>query len=163
MQEANPWRAGCGESRMPGSEGGVGKRPQGNAPCSYLTDERPTGNSSPASTPCTMGQRPHPMAQCHPEDVRDWSFAFTSIKEVRGQPDLPSVRSGFRDERLGSTISRHLNTSVEYIVVNVGGPCVEGSSPPLKRMGVGGSIVVRGRESRLHGEGSQGIDIRQTK
>ena len=23
--EANPWRAGCGESRMPGSEGGVGK------------------------------------------------------------------------------------------------------------------------------------------
>jgi len=23
---ANPWRAGCGESRMPGSEGGVRKR-----------------------------------------------------------------------------------------------------------------------------------------
>jgi hypothetical protein len=34
-----------------------------------------------------------------------------------------------------------------------------GSSPPVKRMGVGGPIVVRGRESRLHGEGGQGIDV----
>jgi len=25
-REVNPWRAGCGESRMPGSEGGVRKR-----------------------------------------------------------------------------------------------------------------------------------------
>ena len=25
-REVNPWRAGCGESRMPGSEGGVGKQ-----------------------------------------------------------------------------------------------------------------------------------------
>ena len=32
----------------------------------------------------------------------------------------------------------------------------------MKRMGVGGSIVVGGRESRLHGEGSQGIDIQWT-
>jgi hypothetical protein len=46
MREANPWRAGCGESRMPGSEGGVRKRAyrkvtlpflEGVAPCSYLT------------------------------------------------------------------------------------------------------------------------------
>jgi hypothetical protein len=32
----------------------------------------------------------------------------------------------------------------------------------MKPKGVGGSIVVGGRESRLHGEGSQGIDIRLT-
>jgi hypothetical protein len=30
-------RAGCGESRMPGSEGGVGRRASANAPCSYPT------------------------------------------------------------------------------------------------------------------------------
>ena len=29
----------------------------------------------------------------------------------------------------------------------------------MKHVGVGGSIVVGGRESRLHGEGSQGIDV----
>ena len=29
----------------------------------------------------------------------------------------------------------------------------------MKRMGVGGSIVVGGRESRLHGEGSQLVGI----
>jgi hypothetical protein len=43
--------------------------------------------------------------------------------------------------------------------MNVGGLCVEGSSPPMKRTGVGGSIVVRGRESRLHGEGGQLVGI----
>jgi hypothetical protein len=32
----------------------------------------------------------------------------------------------------------------------------------MKPKGVGGSIVVGGRESRLHGEGSQGIDVRRT-
>jgi hypothetical protein len=42
--------------------------------------------------------------------------------------------------------------------MNVGGPCGEGCSPPVKRMGVGGPIVVRGRESRPHGEGGQGSD-----
>jgi hypothetical protein len=32
----------------------------------------------------------------------------------------------------------------------------------MKRMGVGGPIVVGVRESRVHGEGGQGIDVRQT-
>ena len=36
------------------------------------------------------------------------------------------------------------------------------SSPPMKRMGVGGVIVLGARESRVHGEGRQGIDIRRT-
>jgi hypothetical protein len=39
---------------------------------------------------------------------------------------------------------------------------MEGSSPPMKCMGVGGVIVLGGRESRLQGEGRQGIDVRRT-
>ena len=80
-----------------------------------------------------------------------------------GKPDLPHVRSGFRKERIGLIISPRLRVSAEYIVVNVGGPYVEGSSPPMKHVGVGGPIVVGGRESRLHGEGGQGINVRRTK
>jgi hypothetical protein len=72
---------------------------------------------------------------------------------------LPSVWSGYREERDGSFISHHLHTSVEYVIVNVGGPCGEGSSPPVKRVGVGGFIVVGARESRVHGEGSQLVGI----
>jgi hypothetical protein len=86
----------------------------------------------------------------------------TSSKDVWDQPALPPDRSGFREERLGSAISSHLNASVEYIAVNVGGPCVEGSSPPMKHMGVGGIIVLGARESRVHGEGRQGMDVRPT-
>jgi hypothetical protein len=55
--------------------------------------------------------------------------------------------------------NRHLNDLAESIAMNVGGLCVEGSSPPMKRTGVGGSIVVRRRESRLHGEGGQLVGI----
>jgi hypothetical protein len=126
---------------------------------SKRSDERPTGNPTPASTPCTMGQRPCPTVVPIPEDVRSWLAILTSSKEVRGQPEIPSDRSGFREERLGSVMSHHLNTSVEYIVVNVGGSCGEGSSPPMKRMSVGGVIVLGGRESRLHGEGRQLVGI----
>jgi hypothetical protein len=131
-------------------------------------NERPTGNGTPAtlylaypaSVTGSTGQRPHLMVLVVPEDDRSWLDAVTSSKDVRGQPDLPSDRSGFREERLGSIISSRLSASVEYIVVNVGGPCGEGSSPPMKRMGVGAAIVLGARESRVHGEGQQGIDIR---
>jgi hypothetical protein len=44
---------------------------------------------------------------------------------------------------MGCVENRHLNDLAESIAMNVGGPCVEGSSPPMKRTGVGGSIVVR--------------------
>jgi hypothetical protein len=110
-----------------------------------------------------MGQRPRSMVRRVPESDRGWSLPYTSPKDVMGQPELPHNRSGFREERLGLFISPHLRASVEYIVVNVGGPYVEGSSPPMKRVGVGGVIVLGARESRVHGEGRQGIDIRWTK
>ena len=48
---------------------------------------------------------------------------------------------------------------VEYTIVNVGGACGEGCSPLMKRMSVGGVIVLGARESRVHGEGRQGIDV----
>ena len=97
-----------------------------------------------------------------PEDDRDWSVLCTSPKVDSGKPDVPTVRSGFREERLGSDISHRLKASGEYLNVNVGGSCGEGCSPPAKRMSVGGVIVLGGRESRLHGEGRQGIDVRRT-
>jgi hypothetical protein len=126
-------------------------------------DERPTGNHAPVSRPCTMGQRLRPMVIDVPEDDRDWRNLVASPKDVRGQPELPSDQSGFREERLGSLISPRLRESAEYIVVNVGGLHMEMSSPSMKYASVGGVIVLGGRESRLHGEGRQGIDIRWTK
>jgi hypothetical protein len=111
-----------------------------------------------------MGQRPHPMVLLVPKDVRGWSCAITSQKDISGKPDLPADRSGFRDERLGSLISSHLRASAEYIVVNVGGSGMDAkvSSPPMTYQSVGGPIVVGARESRVHGEGGQGIDVRRT-
>jgi hypothetical protein len=110
-----------------------------------------------------MGQRLHPMVLIIPEDDRGWLLNLTSLKDVSGQPDLPSDQSGFRKERLGLIISRHLNTLAEYIIVNVGGPCGEGSSPPVKHMGVGGVIVLGARENRVHGEGRQLVGISAQK
>jgi hypothetical protein len=73
---------------------------------------------------------------------------------------LPSSRLGYRKVRDGSTISPHLTTFAESIIMNVGGPSVERCSPAMNQRGVGGSIVLGARESRVHGEGSQGIDVR---
>jgi hypothetical protein len=100
------------------------------------------------------------VAWC-PKDGRGWLRLLASPKAVRGQPELPSNWSGFRDERLGSFRSPYLSASVEYIVVNVGGSGmnVKVSSPPMTYQSVGGVIVLGGRESRLHGEGRQLVGI----
>ena len=57
--------------------------------------------------------------------------------------------------------NRHLHYLVEFIFVNVGGSYrnVKASSLPMPDMSVGGVIVLRARESRVHGEGRQGINI----
>ena len=101
------------------------------------------------------------MVVAIPKDDRGWLLNLASSKDVRGQPELPSDRSEFRDERLGSHVSPHLRASVEYIVVNVGGSGMNAkvSSPPMTYQSVGGVIVLGRRESRLHGEGRQGIDV----
>jgi hypothetical protein len=78
-------------------------------------------------------------------------------------PELPRHRSGFPNEGIGSSGDRHLNDFAESVDVNVGGSHMEMSSPSMKYASVGGPIVVRGRESRLQGEGGQGIDTQWTK
>jgi hypothetical protein len=98
------------------------------------------------------------MVVAIPTDDRGWLYSVTSLKDVSGQPELPADRSGFRKERLGSGRSHHLRASVEYIVVNVGGSHMEMSSPSMKYASVGGVIVLGARESRVQGEGRQGID-----
>jgi hypothetical protein len=82
-------------------------------------------------------------------------------KRLLGVTCLPPDRSGFREERLGSVISHHLTTFVESTIMNVGGSGMNAkvSSPPMKRMGVGGVIVLGGWESRLQGEGRQLVGI----
>jgi hypothetical protein len=84
---------------------------------------------------------------------------FIATKVEAGHLVLPCFRSGFRKERIGSSISPHLNGLVESIYMNVGGLLVEVSSPPMKPVSVGGVIVLGGRESRLHGEGRQLVGI----
>jgi len=79
-----------------------------------------------------------------------------------GLPELPRYRSGFPHEGIGSIGDRHLNDFAESIAVNVGGSHREMSSPSMKYAGVGGVIVLGGRESRPQGEGRQGIDVRRT-
>jgi len=59
----------------------------------------------------------------------------------------PLIGSGYREERDWSDISRRLKATVEYTIVNVGGSCGEGCSPLMKRMSVGGVIVLGARES----------------
>ena len=73
---------------------------------------------------------------------------------------LPSSRSGYHEEWDGSMISHHLNTLAESIAMNVGGPYAERCSPAMNHRGVGAAIVVGARESRVQGEGPQGIDVR---
>jgi hypothetical protein len=77
--------------------------------------------------------------------------------------DLPSDRLGYRKARDGSVISHHLHTLAEFITMNVGGLLAEGCSPPMNQASVGAAIVVGARESRVQGEGPQGIDVWWTK
>jgi hypothetical protein len=56
-------------------------------------------------------------------------------------------------------ISHRLHGSVEFIEVNVGGSRGERCRPSRKLVSVGGVILLRARESRVQGEGRQGIDV----
>jgi hypothetical protein len=94
-----------------------------------------------------------------PKDDRDGRVGNVGPTDVSGQPEIPADRSGYHEEWDWSDISRRLKAIVEYTIVNVGGSCGEGCSPLMKRMSVGGVIVLGARESRVHGEGRQGIDV----
>ena len=94
-----------------------------------------------------------------PKDDRDWPVWHASLKDVSGKPDIPADRSGYREERDGSDVSHRLKVTAEGIRVNVGGLRAEVSSPPMNHVSVGAAIVLGARESRVHGEGRQGIDV----
>src|SRR5262245_38021750 len=77
---------------------------------------------------------------------------LTRAKVPSSSPGLPGWRSGYRGERDGLRVNRHLHSLVESIVVNVGGAQQKAkeSSPPRAAERVGATIVVRGWESQPH-------------
>jgi hypothetical protein len=158
---------GVKELVLKGTDEARGKPPRGRAwlrkpMVSKRSRKRPTGKLSPASRPCLMGQRLHPTVLITPKDDRGWLNPHTSPKDAQGQPALPLSQSGFREERLGSGISDHLQAFAEDIMVNVGGSDRHGNgcSPRMVGQSVGGAIVLGGRESRPQGEGCQSSEFR---
>jgi len=104
-----------------------------------------------------MIQRIHSISNGY----RARSFHATGPKGSSRLPDLLYWHSGYREERDWSYGNRHLKYLVEFIFVNVGGSPqdVKASSLPMPVESVGGVIVLRTRESRVHGEGRQFVGI----
>src|SRR5437016_2837972 len=99
------------------------------------------------------------------KSYRSWFLSFTSPKVSAGYLIYPV---GIRDTAksgIGCLGNRHLQSLAESLSVNVGGSGQngKGSSLPMSVLSVGGSIVVRGRESRPHGEGSQEFNMLKRK
>ena len=91
---------------------------------------------------------------------RDWSSLYTSPKVPAGYLIYPV---GIRDTAksgMGRLGNRRLKYLAESILMNVGGLRwnAKTSSPSISSVGVGGSIVLGARESRVQGEGSQGVN-----
>jgi hypothetical protein len=68
---------GVKELALKGTGAARGKPPRSRAwlrthRVSQRSDQRPTGNRAPASRPCLMGQRPHPMGITPPTGDRGW-------------------------------------------------------------------------------------------
>ncbi len=95
------------------------------------------------------------------KSCRDWLLLGTSPKVSAGYLNYPADIRDTAKCGMGCTDNRHLRYFVESISVNVGGSYqdAKASSLPMSDMSVGGSIVVRGRESRPHGEGGQEFNI----
>lgn len=103
----------------------------------------------------------NPEAGNTPKDCRSWSFSHTSTKvEANHLSYFASIRDS-AESGLGCPYNRHLNYLAEFIIVNAGDSRrnVKESSPPMSAVRVGATIVVRARESRAHGEGSQFVGI----
>src|SRR2546428_1754749 len=106
------------------------------------------------------GQRTNQKIVISSTGYRDWSFCPTSLKASASYLNyLADVRDSAKSG-LGRMGNRHLRYLVESISVNVGGSQqnAKTSSPPMSAESVGGVIVVGARESRVQGEGHQGIN-----
>jgi len=113
----------------------------------------------------STGRRMNLMAVVYPEGYRDWSFVYTSSKDDASHLIyLASIRDS-AERGSGCMDNRHLNYLAESIFVNVGDSSrnAKESSPLMFVMRVGATIVVRGWESRPHGEGSQSVGIFNAK
>jgi len=125
-----------------------------------LRETRPLSRNilhSQESCPDHTGQRMNQERRYHPTGCRDWLFLSTSQKVSIGHLTYPIDIRDTAKSGIGRIGNRHLNYLAEFVFVNVGGPYrnVKASSLPISGMSVGGSIVVGGRKSLPHGEGSQ--------
>lgn len=109
----------------------------------------------------TTGQRMDPRLSRITKGRRGWLFSVTSPKvgkKIPGYffPVRDTAKSG-----MGCRGNRHLNYLAESIFVNVGEPREDdkGSSLPMPAVEVGGVILLGARESRVHGEGRQEVDV----
>ena len=86
-------------------------------------------------------------------------------KGLAGYLNYPADVRDTAKSGIGHIDNRHLNYLVESISVNVGGSYQNDkvSSPPMSNRRVGGFMVLGGRESRLHGDGSQGVNVSQSR
>jgi hypothetical protein len=111
----------------------------------------------------TLGWHPgvHGAAN-EPMGYRGWLLTITSPKDEAGNLVYPASVRDTTKSGMGRSDNRHLPSLAESFTRNVGGLHGEISIPSMKRVSVGGPIVVRARESRIQGEGGQGIDVRQT-
>ena len=91
--------------------------------------------------------------------VNELSQKLDLLEEKLG-PEYVALMDGLEDIDPKSEVAKEIESVLDDLCDNL---CVEGSSPPVKHMGVGGVIVLRARESRVQGEGRQGIDGRWTK
>jgi hypothetical protein len=94
---------------------------------------------------------------------RHWLQSCTSAKVSAGHLIYPADVWDTAKSGMGRRGNRHLNYLVEFIFVNAGGSYwnANESSPQMSSMSVGGVIVVGARESRVQGEGRQGINASQ--
>jgi len=108
--------------------------------------------------PTTTGQRTNQRLEPFAEGYREW--CVTSLQVSGGYLTyLPDVRDTAKSG-MGRAGNRRLHYLAESICVNVGGlrRNAKTSSPSISSVSVGGSIVLGARESRVQGEGSQGVN-----
>ena len=116
-------------------------------------------------SPAYTGQRTNLKGVECPTGCRSWLVLPASPKV----PTANLIYSvGVRDTAksgIGHIDNRHLNDLGESISVNVGGAYrdAKASSLPMPGRSVGGFRVLGGRESRLHGDGSQGVNVSQSR
>ena len=121
---------------------------------------RNTLHSWEFTAPTDTEQRANPMVHLFLKDCRRWSLRVTTSPVSTGHLSYPVGARETAKSGMGYVANRHLPSLVESIAVNVGGSCrtAKVSRPPIVGTSVGGFIVLGARESRVQGEGSQGVD-----